>query len=131
MGPFNWFEPPAGSRAVRNAPSASRVDLDVLTLERLRSGLDAFKSSFVPKELEVMNFKGEPFWSALRPPPLDQADRWMHYGLFPRAPLPRLEQRYVSVLEPVRGTFTRFPAEAMSEIAQTAMPGVPVRDSVW
>jgi hypothetical protein len=131
MGPFNWFEPPPGSRAARNASNVSRVELDALTLARLRSGLDAFRSSFAPSELEVMSIKGEPFWSAQKPPTLDEADRWMHYGLIPRAPLPRLEQRYVSVVEPARGTFTRFPDEAMSEIAQAAMPGVPVRDSVW
>src|SRR4029450_10827981 len=44
----------------------------------------------------------------------------------PRAPLPRLEQRYVSALRPASASFTRFPDEAMAEIARAAMPDVPI-----
>ena len=55
----------------------------------------------------------------------------MNVGLLPRAPLPRLEHRYVSAVHPERGAITTFGREAMTDIAQAAMPGVPVQDSVW
>ena len=78
-----------------------------------------------------MQFKGEPYWTALRAPSVDEADRWMHSGLIPRAPLPRLEQRYVSALRPASASFTRFPDDAMADIARAAMPDAPIKDSVW
>ncbi len=97
----------------------------------MRQAVDTLKASFEVKELEVMQFKGEPYWTALRAPSVEEADRWMHYGLIPRAPLPRLEQRYVSALRPASASFTRFPDEAMAEIARAAMPDAPIKDSVW
>jgi len=48
-----------------------------------------------------------------------------------RAPRPQLDHRYVSAVHPERGAITTFGREAMTEIAQAAMPGVPVQDSVW
>lgn len=131
MGPFNWFRPPAGSRVQRAAAMGDHVGLESLSLENMRHALDAFTPSFEPKELAVMEFKGEPFWVATHPPSIDEADRWMHYGLIPRAPLPRLEQRYVSARRPEEGSFARFPDDAMIEIAQAAMPGVQVNDAEW
>ena len=116
---------PAGARVERDAATGGRVRLDRLSLDGMRpGGGDADRPSFEAKELEVMQFKGEPYWTALRAPSVEEADRWMHYGLIPRAPLPRLEQRYVSALRPASASFTRFPDEAMAEIARAAMPDV-------
>ena len=131
MGPFNWFRAPAGARLERDAATGGRVRLDRLSLDGMRQAVDTLGASFALKELEVMQFKGEPYWTALRAPSVEQADRWMHYGLLPRAPLPRLEQRYVSALRPASASFTRFPDDAMAEIARAAMPGAPIKDSVW
>ena len=78
-----------------------------------------------------MQFRASRYWVAYRAPSADEADAWMNVGLLPRAPLPRLEHRYVSAVHPERGAITTFGREAMTDIAQAAMPGVPVQDSVW
>jgi hypothetical protein len=119
------------TEAQREALTGGRLDLEGLTLDGLRDAAAAIGRSFVPKELEVMQFRGEPFWLAYRAPSASEAGRWMNAGLLPRASLPRLEHRYVSALHPDRGTFTKFADGAMAEIAQAAMSGVPMQDAVW
>jgi hypothetical protein len=83
------------------------------------------------KELDAMQFRGEPYWVAYRAPSAEEAVLWMHEGLLPRAPRPRLDHRYVSAVHPERGPITTFGREAMTEIAAAAMPGTPVQDAVW
>jgi hypothetical protein len=131
MGPFNWFRSPPPSRAERDASTGGALKADLLTIESMRAAVAAVGQSFAPKELESMQFRGEPHWVAYEAPSEEDAVRWMHTGLLPRAPLPRMQHRYVSTTQPERGAFTTFGREAMTEIARAAMPGVPVDDSVW
>jgi hypothetical protein len=131
MGPFNWFRsPPAGS-AEREASTGGPLKLELMTVDSMRAALAAIEPSFVPKELETLQFRGEPFWTAYRAPSKDEAGLWMNIGLLPRAERPRLEHRHVSAIHPERGAITSFGREAMTEIARAAMPGVPIQDAVW
>jgi hypothetical protein len=129
MGPFNWFATPPMSRELREASTGGRPPLESLTLESMRRAAAAIGTAFAPKELDVVQSGGEPFWLAYRAPPEDEADRWMNVGLLPRSPQPRLERRYVSVARPERGAFTTFDRAAMVDLARRAMPDVPVRDA--
>ena len=131
MSPFNWFRSPPPSRAEREASTGGPLKLDLLTISSMRAAVAAIEPSFNPKELESMQFRGEPYWVAYQAPSEEQASRWMNIGLLPRAPLPRLEHRYVSAVAPERGTLTTFGNEAMPAIAAAAMPGVAVQDAVW
>jgi hypothetical protein len=131
MAPFNWFAAPPMSRELREALNGGPLRLEPLTLESMRSAVTAISASFAAKELDLIQFRGEPFWRAFHAPAQDDADRWMNVGLRPRSPQRRLAPRYVSVAQPQRGTFTTFDQEAMADVARTAMPGVPVQDSVW
>lgn len=131
MGPFNWFATPPMSREQREASTGGRLRLEPLTLESIRAAATAMGTSFAPKELEVMQFRGEPFWLAYRAPSVGEADRWMNAGLLPRAPRPRLERKYVSATQPEHGTFAKFDEAAMIEIARAAMPDVRVQDQMW
>ena len=66
----------------------------------MRAAAAAIGTEFAPKELEAMQFRGEPFWLAYRAPSANEAEQWMNFGLLPRAPRPRLERRYVSAAQP-------------------------------
>ncbi len=127
MGPFNWFATRGQTPDQARAASGGPMRAELLTLDSMRAALDAFAPSFAPKELELVQFRGESFWAADRAPAPEEAAAWMHAGLLPRAERPRLERRYVSVARPDRGTFTEFDRAAMSEIARAAMPGVRLR----
>jgi len=133
MGPFNWFQGRPMTRAQREASTGGPLRLDLLTLDSARAAVGAVgrDRSFVPRELDVLQFRGEPHWVAVRAPSEEDAVLWMHAGLRPRKARPALERVYVSAVHPGRGVFTRFPADEMMEIAQAAMPRVPVRDAVW
>jgi hypothetical protein len=131
MGPFNWFRSPAPSQAEREASTGGALKVELLTIDSMRAAVAAIGPSFAPKELESMQFRGEPHWLAYRTPSSEQAAQWMNIGLLPRAPRPQLEHRYVSAVHPERGAITTFGRQAMTEIAQAAMPGVLVQDSVW
>ena len=131
MGPFNWFRSPPPGRAEREASTGGPFKADLLTIDSMKAAVTAVEPLFTPKELESMQFRGEPFWIVRRAPTEEQAVLWMHEGLLPRAPRPRLEHRYVSVVHPERGAFTSFDREAMPEVAKAAMPGVPMQDAAW
>jgi hypothetical protein len=131
MGPFNWFRSPPPAQAERDASTGGRLKVDLLTIDSMRAAAAAIGPSFVPKELESMQFRGEPHWMAYRAPSSGEAEQWMNIGLWPRAARPQLEHRYVSAVHPERGAFTSFGREAMPDIAQAAMPGVPIRDAAW
>jgi PepSY-associated transmembrane protein len=131
MGPFNWFRSASAGRAEREASTGGPLKVELLTIESMKAAVAAIEPSFAPKELESTQFRGEPFWMARRAPTEEEAVLWMHEGLLPRAPRPRLEHRYVSVVHPERGAVTSFGRDAMTEIAKAAMPGVPMQDAVW
>ncbi len=143
MGPFNWFSSPGITAAQREAFTGGPLRLELLTLDRLRSAAMEIGSSFRSshgggflKELEVTQFRGEPYWLGYRAPSAEEAVQWMHTGLLPRARRPRLEHRYVSAVEPEQGTFARFDEPrfgqgSMLELARAAMRDVPIEDASW
>ncbi len=131
VSPFNWFRSPPPGRAERQASTGGPLRLELMTVASLRAAAAAISPAFVPKELESMQFRGDPYWTASRAPSADEAALWMHTGLLPRAPRPRLERRYVSVVDSARGAVAGFDRDAMTEIAREAMPGVAIQDSQW
>jgi hypothetical protein len=147
MGPFNWFQSPGITAAQREAYTGGPLRVDLMTLDGLRGSLAELERAWVGgserisalrvvKELEATQFRGEPFWLAYRAPSAAEASQWMHVGLMPRTPRPRLAHQYVAAADPAAGTFARFDEprfgrESMLEIARAAMPGVPIADAVW
>jgi hypothetical protein len=142
MGPFNWFSSPGITATQREAFTGGPLRLELLTLDRLRAAAAEIETSFqssgsgLLKELEVTQFRGEPYWLGYRAPSTEEAVQWMHAGLLPRAQRPRLEHRYVSAVKPEAGTFVRFDEPrfgegSMLELARAAMPDVPVENATW
>ena len=131
MGPFNWFRSAPASRAERDASTGGPLKIEQLTIESMRAAVETVRPTFAPRELDSLQFRGEPYWVAYRAPSSEEAAQWMNVGLLPRTPRPTLEHRYVSAMHPERGAITAFSRESMPEIARAAMPGVPVVDSVW
>ncbi|MBI3050214.1 MAG: hypothetical protein HYY76_18110 [Acidobacteria bacterium] len=149
MEPFNWFSSPAVTAAQREAFTGGPLRVDLLTLESLRASLEQLERALdsdrgsgralalpLVKELEASQFRGEPFWLAYRAPSAEEAAEWMHVGLWPRVPRPRLEHRYVSAVDPQAGAFVRFNEERFAstpllDLAQAAMPGVAVEEALW
>jgi hypothetical protein len=75
MDPWSWHPGNAPSRQQREAVAGGPLRLELLTLDRIREGVTAIGSAFAPKELEVVQFQGEPFFVAYRTPSPEQADQ--------------------------------------------------------
>ena len=103
--------------------------MDLLTVDRLRRDLAAFTPSFTPKEMEFVQFRGEPYFIGYHPPAPYNFDEEIGSNA-ERVESPR-EHLIVAALAPERGGFNRFENEAMNKIAEEAMPGVAIEDSTW
>jgi hypothetical protein len=104
MDPWNWQPGTAPTRQQREAATGGPLDLDGITADRLRGAAAALGPEEF-KELEVVQFQGEPYIRSAR--------------------------RLVSALMPERGAFTAFERATMERVAAAAMPDVAIRDAIW
>jgi hypothetical protein len=117
------------TEAQRTAVSGTPLDLDLLTIDRMRAALAAMAPTFRPKELDVLQFRGEPYFIGYRPPAAYSYEEEL--GANEERYEPRREHLIVSATAPERGTFRRFDDNSMWTIAKAAMPDVPMQDAVW
>jgi hypothetical protein len=132
LTPWDWAPSTAPNPQQLSAVTGGPLRLDRVTPDRLRSAVAAIATSFNPKELEILQFKGEPFVMAYRPPAASESSRWTNpdVSAFDSSTL-AIEHRLVWADAPERGTFTRVPDEAFSEVAERSMPGVAIEDAEW
>jgi hypothetical protein len=95
----------------------------------MKAALNAFTPSFSPKEIELFQFRGEPYLIAYRPHESYSFEQ--EVGSHAERYDPPREHLIVPALAPERGVFKRFNDEEMVMVAADAMPGVPVQDSTW
>jgi hypothetical protein len=118
-----------GARSVQG--EGAMLELDSLTLDVLRAAATTVSRSFVAKELELLQFGGEPYLIAYRPPTRETLDQWSsRSGMDFITPTPDGEHVLVSPRRPGI-TFTRFDDDTVMQVARAAMPGVTVRDAIW
>ena len=127
--PFPSLQNRPATEAQRNAVAATPLDVELLTLARMRAALAAFAPSFTPKELDVLQFRGLPYFVAFRPP--DPYSYEEEVGANEERSEPRREHLIVSATAPEHGPFRRFDDNSMWAIAKAAMPSVPMQDAVW
>jgi hypothetical protein len=129
LGPFDFLRGSPTTREQRSAVAGDELNMDLLTVEKLHLSLAQFSSSFTPKELELLRFRGEPYFIGYRPPP----DYNYEYEIGSHAERyePPREHLIVPAVTPEAGPFKRFDDATMWKIAQEAMPGIPMVDSAW
>jgi hypothetical protein len=95
----------------------------------MRAALAEFTPSFTLKSLDVLQFRGEPYFIGVRPPaPYSYAEE---IGANEERHEPRQDHLIVSAVFPERGPFHRFDDDRMWEVAKAAMPGVRIEDAAW
>ena len=117
------------TREQRLATAGTPLDLNLVTIENMRAALDVLELSFEPKELDVIQFRGEPYFIGYRAP--DPYSYEEEIGAHEERYEPRREHLIVSAVTPGRGTFRRFSDASMWDVADAAMPGVEVQDAAW
>jgi len=120
-----------GARSPQGA--GATIDLEPITLERLRDVFIAINSVFAPKELEFLQVGSKPYFIAYKPPASQtDVDNWTYRtNLDFLTPLLDKEHVLVSITNPERGAFRRFDDDSMLQIAKAAMPNVPVKEATW
>ena len=132
MDPWDWHPGTGPTRVQREVVTGGSLRLGPLTVDQLRAGVDAIVPSFVPKELEVVQFLGEPHLLALdaRHAVVDDVRASLPNTLAGRGTHP-VDQRLVSVEHPERGAFSRFEERVFDELAMAVMPGVDIIEATW
>ena len=130
LEPWNWHPGTSPTRVQRDAVTGGSPRLGPLEVGQIKVGLAALAQVFEPKELEVLQFRGEVYLWARDP----------HFGPDAAAVLPRTlaslstqveDQRLVAINYPERGAFTRFDADEVERVAAAAMPGSAIVDATW
>ena len=127
--PFPSLRNRPTTAAQRTAVAARPLDPQEITLERMRAALDALAPAFRTKELDVLQFRGTPYFIGYRPPAPTSYEQ--EIGANEERYEPRREHLIVSALAPSKGTFRRFSDDHMWAVAKAAMPGVPMQDAAW
>jgi hypothetical protein len=129
LGPFTVLRGAPMTLEQRTAVSGGGTTLDELSIARMQLALAAVKASFSPKEMEFLQFQGEPYLIAYPPPP--DTSFAHEVGSNAERTEPWRELLLVRVKAPEQGVFKRFDDEAMLKVAANAMPGVPLHDATW
>ena len=121
------------TKEMAEAITGGAFNLQPLDLESMRKALARMQERFAPKEVEVIQFRGEPYMFAYRPPATkEEAGRWTTNNAISIVNLPQDNPHlFVSVRHPENGVSESFSKEVMEQASREAMPGVPVIDREW
>ena len=127
--PYSRPQIAQGARSIQG--EGAPLDLEPLSLAALRAAAATVGRSFAPKELELLQFGGEPYLIAYRPPTVAGSVSWESRSAMDfLTPTPEGERVLVSPVRPDRA-FARFDDAALRRVARSAMPGAAIRDATW
>ena len=121
------------ARAITGGP----LNLQPLQIENMRDALGKIQERFAPKEVELIQFRGEPYFLAYEPPAAQvEAEHWTTNNAINSVNLPQDNPHlFVSISHPQAqtstGVMTSFSKEVMELASREAMPNVPVIASDW
>lgn len=124
LDPWDWHPPNSPSASQRAAVSGGQLRLGLMTLDGIQHAAGTISGDVGLKELEVVQFRGEPFLLASHVSPRDRVPESSGGPANPK-------QRLVSVVTPEKGVFTSFDREEVLAAARAAMPDVGVLDAAW
>lgn len=130
LTPWDWAPSSAPTAEQARSVRGGALRLDLCSLPAITHAADALQTELAPKEYELLQFLGQPFLLAYRPPAspsVGAANPDLRAFLSPHL---ALDHRLARIGESSRA-FDRFPNEDITAAAAVAMPGVPTRDAQW
>ena len=98
------------------------LNLGVVGLDGVRAAVAQVRGKFAAKEMELLQFRGEPYFIAYQPP--SALVRWRANNSINAVNLPQDNPHlFVSARHPENGVMESFGREAMEQAAGEAMPG--------
>ena len=134
----SWGTPVISPRSsmtkdMAHAITGGPLNLQPLQIENVRNAIGKIQEKFAPKELELIQFRGEPYFLAYQPPTTkEEAEHWTTNNAINAVNLPQDNPHlFVSISHPENGVMASFSKEVMEQASREAMPNVPVIDSEW
>ena len=117
------------ARAITGGP----LNLQSLQIEKVKDAVGKIQENFAPKEVELIQFRGEPYFIAYQPPTTtEEAGHWTTNNAINSVNLPQDNPHlFVSIKHPEKGVIMSFSKEVMEQASREAMPNVPVIDREW
>ena len=117
------------ARAITGGP----LNLQSLEIEKVKDAVGKIQENFAPKEVELIQFRGEPYFIAYQPPTTtEEAEHWTTNNAINSVNLPQDNPHlFVSIKHPEKGVIMSFSKEVMEQASREAMPNVPVIDREW
>jgi hypothetical protein len=121
------------TKEMAHAITGGPLNLQTLRLEHIRNSIVKIQEKFAPKELELIQFRGEPYFLAYQPPTSRAAaEQWITNNAINAVNLPQDNPHlFVSISHPENGVISSFSKEVMEQASREAMPNIPVIDSEW
>jgi hypothetical protein len=119
------------TKTQRDAVTGGAINLEPLSIDGLRSAVDAFAQSFPAKEFELLQFGGKPYYIGYKSPTPETVDQWFSRSVTDFIS-PAIEHEHLIVsAEPGQQAFARFPDDGLLEMARAAIPDARVKDAEW
>jgi uncharacterized iron-regulated membrane protein len=121
------------TKEMASAITGGPLNLQPLRLQGVRDAVAQIQAKFAPKEVELVQFRGEPYFMAYQPPTTrEAAERWTTNNAINIVNLAQENPHlFVSLRHPEKGVLESFSKEVMEQASREAMPNVPVIDRQW
>jgi uncharacterized iron-regulated membrane protein len=121
------------TQAMARAITGGPLNLQSLRMDNVKRSIGKIQQRFAPKEIELIQFRGQPYFLAYQPPKTkEEAEHWTTNNAINFVNLPQDNPHlFVSVSHPENGVMASFSKEVMEQASREAMPNVPVIASEW
>jgi PepSY-associated TM region len=130
MNPGDWSPGNSPTEAQIRAVTGGALNLGLFKLSPVEA-IREFQTEYQPKEVELLQFRGRPFYLAYQSPDQLKPGEWSNtdLGAFPSAEtlLPHL----LIAADDSRMKLREFSRDEMLSAARDAMPGVRIAEATW
>lgn len=130
MNPGKWSPGSSPTAAQVNAATGGAFDLSRFAQPPVEA-IRAFATDFQPKEIELVQFRGQPFYLAYQSPDQLHAGQWSNTDnaafLAAEAPLPHL----LIAANGSQARLRQFSREEIEQVARDAMPQAQMTEARW
>jgi uncharacterized iron-regulated membrane protein len=130
MNPGDWSPGSNPTEAQARAVAGGALNLGGFKLGPAEA-IHEFQTEYQPKEIELLQFRGCPFYLAYQSPDQLKPGDWSHAdfatGVSAETPLPHL----LIAADETKQKLHEFSRDEMMSAAQDAMPGARIADATW
>src|SRR5262245_5096791 len=130
MNPGDWSPGNSPTEAQIKAVAGGELKLELFKLSPL-AAIGEFQNEFQPKEIELVQFRGRPFYLAYQSPDQLKNRRWPNTDFVESLSDETPMQHLLIAADEAKAILLEFSRDEMMSAAKDAMPGVGVAEATW